>query len=311
MTHPGFTGGAAGQGRTGHRGTPVVQASWSALIQLVTDALGPMLEPGLAPVLAGSSAAAGSVRAFGMARRPATGMDAWRMGMADGTGQPMQAIDSTIRVPLTTRRPSPYPQSNDLSSGKSPVDAPADIDAEHAETWALVTAAQGGDGEAFGKLYDKYVDSVFRFIYYRVNDRALAEDFTSETFLRALRRISTINYQGRDIGAWFMTIARNIVFDHTKSARFRLELTTGDVLEGDEREPSPETAVLASLTNQRLMQAVNTLNDEQKECIVLRFLSGLSVAETAEVMGKNEGAIKALQHRAVKRLAGLVADQLR
>ena len=83
-------------------------------------------------------------------------------------------------------------------------------------------------GEAFGKLYDMYVDVVYRFVYFRVNDRGLAEDFTSETFLRALRRIGTVNYQGRDIGAWFVTIARNIVLDHVKSARHRLEVTTAD-----------------------------------------------------------------------------------
>lgn len=185
------------------------------------------------------------------------------------------------------------------------------IEADHAASWTLVQAAQQGDGEAFAQLYDRYVDSVFRFVYYRVNDRALAEDFTSETFLRALRRISTINYQGRDIGAWFMTIARNIVFDHVKSARFRLELTTGEVIEGGESAASPEATVLAHLTNTRLLQAVNDLGDEQKECIVLRFLSGLSVAETASAMGKNDGAIKALQHRAVKRLAGILGEELR
>ena len=184
------------------------------------------------------------------------------------------------------------------------------VEAEHLETWALVRAVQDGDGEAFGKLYDRYVDQVFRFIFYRVNDRALAEDFTSETFLRALRRISTINYQGRDIGAWFMTIARNIVFDHTKSARFRLEMTTGELVETGDAVASPEAAVLAHLTNTRLLSAVNELGEEQRECIVLRFLHGLSVAETAAVMGKNDGAIKALQHRAVKRLASMLADEL-
>ena len=229
-------------------------------------------------------------------------------------GLRMDALESSIRIPLPSRK-SASSRLNESSTGKSPVgtdDGTSEaVEAEHVEMWALVKAAQGGDGDAFGKLYDRYVDSVFRFIFYRVNDRALAEDFTSETFLRALRRISTINYQGRDIGAWFMTIARNIVFDHSKSARFRLEMTTGELLEGDEREPSPEAAVLTHLTNERLLQAVNTLNDEQKECIVLRFLNGLSVSETAEVMGKNDGAIKALQHRAVKRLAGLVGDELR
>jgi RNA polymerase sigma-70 factor (ECF subfamily) len=188
---------------------------------------------------------------------------------------------------------------------------PEFVDELHVETWRLVRLAQEGDGEAFGQLYDRYVDTVFRFVYYRVNDRALAEDFTSETFLRALRRISTISYQGRDIGAWFVTIARNIVLDHMKSARHRLEITTGDTIEGNDREPSPEQAVLESLASENLMEAVRQLGDEQRECVMLRFIQGFSVSETAAVMGKNDGAIKALQHRAVRKLAELVTGDLR
>lgn len=229
-------------------------------------------------------------------------------------------MSTSAMGPLAAGQSAAAAQADADQSGTSQPDAVSqvdpgsdveEIDAEHAASWMLVQAAQQGDGEAFATLYDRYVDLVFRFVYYRVNDRALAEDFTSETFLRALRRISTINYQGRDIGAWFMTIARNIVFDHMKSARFRLELTTGDVIEGGESAASPEATVLAHLTNARLLQAVNDLGDEQKECIVLRFLSGLSVAETASAMGKNDGAIKALQHRAVKRLAGILGEELR
>ena len=174
-----------------------------------------------------------------------------------------------------------------------------------------MTLAQAGDGAAFGLLYDRYVDVVFRFVYYRVNDRGLAEDFTSETFLRALRRISTISYQGRDIGAWFITIARNIVLDHMKSARHRLEITTSDTLEGKESSPSPESAVIEAMTSDRLMAAVQQLGDEQRECVMLRFMQGFSVSETAAVMGKNDGAIKALQHRAVRKLADLVGEDIR
>jgi RNA polymerase sigma-70 factor (ECF subfamily) len=236
------------------------------------------------------------------------------MAIIDPAALSADAIKTPVRSPALPR-PSPAGTSNGASKGKSPrpvqSEPDQEIEADHVEMWSLVQAAQAGNGEAFGRLYDHYVDSVFRFIFYRVNDRALAEDFTSETFLRALRRISTINYQGRDIGAWFMTIARNIVFDHAKSARFRLELTTGEVLEGDDHEPSPELTVLTNLTNARLLEAVNSLGEEQKECIVLRFLQGLSVAETAQVMGKNDGAIKALQHRAVKRLASVLGDELR
>jgi RNA polymerase sigma-70 factor, ECF subfamily len=190
-------------------------------------------------------------------------------------------------------------------------DADEGVDETHVETWRLVRLSQEGDGEAFGLLYDRYVDIVYRFVYFRINDRALAEDFTSETFLRALRRIGTISYQGRDIGAWFITIARNIVLDHLKSARHRLELTTADTLEGKEQAESTESAVLGLLQSERLMQAVNQLGDEQRECVMLRFVQGLSVSETAGVMGKNDGAIKALQHRAVRKLADLVGSELR
>jgi RNA polymerase sigma-70 factor, ECF subfamily len=232
-------------------------------------------------------------------------------------GAGLSTSNEQVGQRIPTAADGPLGVDGPVGTDNWPDDAPplADgsdrMDDQHAEAWALVRAVQDGDGEAFGKLYDRYVDQVFRFIFYRVNDRALAEDFTSETFLRALRRISTINYQGRDIGAWFMTIARNIVFDHTKSARYRLELTTGETVETGDAVAGPEAAVLAHLTNTRLLGAVNQLGEEQKECIVLRFLQGLSVSETAAVMGKNDGAIKALQHRAVKRLAGMLADELR
>ncbi|WP_431776728.1 ECF subfamily RNA polymerase sigma factor, BldN family [Streptomyces cucumeris] len=175
----------------------------------------------------------------------------------------------------------------------------------------LVERAQSGEAEAFGRLYDQYADTVYRYIYYRVGGRATAEDLTSETFLRALRRIGTFTWQGRDFGAWLVTIARNLVADHFKSSRFRLEVTTGEMLDANEVERSPEDSVLESLSNAALLQAVRKLNPQQQECVTLRFLQGLSVAETARVMGKNEGAIKTLQYRAVRTLARLLPDDAR
>ena len=181
-----------------------------------------------------------------------------------------------------------------------------------AEVWALVERAQAGEAEAFGLIYDRYVDTVFRFVYFRVGNRQLAEDLTSDTFLRALKRIGSFTWQGRDLGAWLVTIARNLVADHFKSGRYRLEVTTGDVLDADREdrgpEGSPEAAVVDHITNVALLTAVKQLNPEQQECIVLRFLQGFSVAETAQAMGKNEGAIKALQYRAVRALARLLPD---
>src|SRR5690242_3921341 len=181
-----------------------------------------------------------------------------------------------------------------------------------AEVWALVERAQAGDSQAFGLIYDRYLDTVFRFIYFRVGNRQLAEDLTSDTFLRALKRIGSFTWQGRDLGAWLVTIARNLVADHFKSGRYRLEVTTGDVLDADREdrgpEGSPESAVVDHITNVALLTAVKQLNPEQQECIVLRFLQGFSVAETAQTMGKNEGAIKALQYRAVRALARLLTE---
>ncbi|MFE7244555.1 ECF subfamily RNA polymerase sigma factor, BldN family [Streptomyces sp. NPDC057580] len=184
-------------------------------------------------------------------------------------------------------------------------------DSDSARMMDLVERAQAGEADAFGRLYDQYSDTVYRYIYYRVGGKATAEDLTSETFLRALRRISTFTWQGRDFGAWLVTIARNLVADHFKSSRFRLEVTTGEMLDANEVERSPEDSVLESLSNAALLQAVRRLNPQQQECVTLRFLQGLSVAETARVMGKNEGAIKTLQYRAVRTLARLLPDDAR
>ncbi len=182
---------------------------------------------------------------------------------------------------------------------------------EDSGPWVLVRAAQAGDMNAFSDLFDRYYDVVFRYVLFRMNDRTLAEDVTQETFLRALRRITSVTYQGRDIGAWFVTIARNLIFDHVKSSRYRLESTTSDIVELSPSTHGPEQQVLDMATNEELLRCVRKLNADQQECISLRFLQGLSVAETAKIMDRNEGAVKALQHRAVRRLAQLLPEGLR
>lgn len=181
------------------------------------------------------------------------------------------------------------------------------------DSWRLVAAAQGGDTNAFARLYDRYVDVVYRYAMFRVGDRSLAEDLTSETFLRALRRISSISYQGRDVGAWFVTIVRNLVLDHVKSSRYRLEVSTGELVEPAAAgvTSGPEAHVLADATNRELLRCIDELGEDQRECVILRFCQGLSVAETAKLMGRGDGAIKALQHRAIRRLAQLLPSDIR
>jgi RNA polymerase sigma-70 factor (ECF subfamily) len=186
-----------------------------------------------------------------------------------------------------------------------------DSEADRTRLIALVELARRGDTEAFGLLYDHYQPTVYRFLYYRTRSQTLAEDLTSETFFRALRSMAGFRWQGKDFGAWLMTIARNLATDHFKAGRTRLEQTTEDMGLHDDATEGPEDAVLASLTNETLLQALTQLPDEQRDCLVMRFLQGMSIAETAAVLGRSDGAVKQLQLRGVRNLAKLMPDGMR
>ena len=235
-------------------------------------------------------------------------------GTAGFGGFAASAVTSSVSTPARRAAHAPLPTQPPAQDSDSDTGGTGDtaVPAEHAAVAAIVTRAQAGDPEAFGELYDRYVDLVYRYVYYRVSSATLAEDLVSETFLRALRRISSFTWQGKDFAAWLVTIARNLIADHFKSSRYRLEVSTADLLGSTGDRPDvgagPEGEVLTSLTNAALLEAVKKLGAEQQECVVLRFLQGLSVAETALAMGKNEGAIKALQYRAVRALARVLPD---
>lgn len=200
----------------------------------------------------------------------------------------------------------PTPPTGTVHNGQSS-DSP--------DSWELVRAAQQGDRDAFGQLYTRYAPGVSRFVGTRVRDRGLAEDLTSETFARALRRLDSVTYQGKDPGAWFTTIARNLIFDDTKCSRYKLETPTAIVADNDSgdrtRNPilnrgntdaGPEQTVIDRDTAAEVRRHVAQLSPAQRQAIEHRFFDDLSVAETATAMGRNEGAVKALQHRAVTNL---------
>jgi RNA polymerase sigma-70 factor (ECF subfamily) len=222
-----------------------------------------------------------------------------------GLGSATQEMLGSLRLLLSVAESGGSSGGPGASRGGfAPGAAPQDFE----RVAALVELAQRGDSEAFGLLYERYVDVVYRYIYVRVGSTQLAEDLTSETFLRALRRMDSFSWQGRDIAAWFITIARNLITDNAKSARFRLEVTTADMLDADQRVDAPDEEVLQRLRDTRLLEAVKKLKPEQAECVVLRFLQGLTLAETAKVLGKTEGAVKQLQLRAVRALHRELAD---
>ncbi len=189
-------------------------------------------------------------------------------------------------------------------------EAPSVEAAGDPDTIEQVRLAQEGSAHAFALLYDRYVDSIFAYVYHRVGHRQTAEDLVGDVFLRALRRISTFKWQGVDFGAWLMTIARNRVHDHFKSARFRLEATVDEVFDTPVVGGSddPEHAVISGDSARQVHAAIRQLKGEQAEVLYLRFIRHLNVAETGAVMGKTDGAIKALQYRALKSLAKLMPE---
>ncbi|WP_244931241.1 sigma-70 family RNA polymerase sigma factor [Nocardioides sp. W7] len=204
-----------------------------------------------------------------------------------------------------TGGPDPSYDDSDLAASSE------DSEAERTRLIALVELARQGDAEAFGLLYDHYQGSVYRFLFYRTRSSTLAEDLTSETFFRALRSMTGFRWQGKDFGAWLMTIARNLATDHFKAGRTRLELATEDMGKHDDATEGPEDAVLAGLTNEILLRALTELPAEQRDCLVMRFLQGMSIAETAAVLGRSDGAIKQLQLRGVRNLAKLMPEGIR
>jgi RNA polymerase sigma-70 factor, ECF subfamily len=171
----------------------------------------------------------------------------------------------------------------------------------------LVEQAQQGSALAFAELYDRYVDRVYAFVLRRVGDHALAEDLTADVFTRMLRRIDTFSFTGADPIAWLLTIARNRVHDHYRSGRFRLE-QVGDLAGDDVRDdgPAPSSGVERAAVVAEVRRALSHLRPDHAEVLHLRFVDELSVGETAQVLGRNEGAVRALQYRALKALAQLV-----
>lgn len=176
--------------------------------------------------------------------------------------------------------------------------APPPTDAETG-SWCLVYAAQRGDREAFAELWRRYRPLVAGYVRCRVQGEALVEDITSETFLRAWRSIGSARDQGRDVSAWLVTIALNLIRDHVKSHRVQREAFLDDAVFVEPRDsaPSVERVVLARIDAAEMGERIAELIPDQRRVIGLRFGHDLTVSETAAAMGRSESAVKSLQHR--------------
>jgi RNA polymerase sigma-70 factor (ECF subfamily) len=180
----------------------------------------------------------------------------------------------------------------------------------------LVGQALAGEAAAFGQLYDRHVDRVYRFMSLRLPDAALATDLTQDVFVNALRHLPSLREADR-FGSWLMQIAHNHVVNHL-TRRGAAAMSLDDVSQAaDEGGPldaalvdagDVSEAVARRLDSARLVAAARELTDDQQAVLALRFAGGLSVGETAAVLGKGEDAVKQLQHRAVVQLRRLLAS---
>lgn len=165
----------------------------------------------------------------------------------------------------------------------------------------LIQRAIAGNQEALGVIYDTLYPSVFRYVYYRVSDQDTAEDLAAEVFARMVEHLRTFEPHGRPILAWLFTIARNLITDHyrLKGKADCLPLEEG-LVAGDTSQPSQEAE--RHQEQDCLALALEHLTEDQRQVILLKFIEDREISEVAEVLGKNERAIRSLQHRALAAL---------
>lgn len=168
----------------------------------------------------------------------------------------------------------------------------------------LVKQAQAGEEAAFVALYQQNQPSVYTYIYYRVGEQMTAEDLTAEVFVRLVDKIHTFKPGKRPILAWLYTIAGNLVTDHYRRKGRATWLPLNDEVRSNGH--SPAQAVQRAQAHDRLAAAMEQLTEDQRRVVLLKFVERRSNAETAAILGKTEGAVKALQHRALAALRRLL-----
>ncbi|GAB3965558.1 sigma-70 family RNA polymerase sigma factor [Plantactinospora veratri] len=225
------------------------------------------------------------------ARLPAGHPEAVRLGEELATAEERYA-DLRAASPAT-----PAAVTAPTAAGHPTVAVPPDALAPDTPTRTPPDRVRLGVPEAYHWVVERYLENVFRFVYYRVGDRWLAADLTSTAVRRVLHRIDTFSGPDRELGAWLIGTAREVLADHHPGGRPPSPVDDPD-------HPARDGA--AELVNGPLLAALRQLDPEQRDCLVLRFLQAFSLAETARAMGQAESRIRVVQHRAVRALTRLM-----
>lgn len=181
-------------------------------------------------------------------------------------------------------------------------------------SWDLVGAAQQGDMDAFGQLYRLYEPKVRGYFGGRVWDRDVVEDLTSETFAEALRCIGRVRNQGKDVGAWFMALAKNMLWAHINARSTQLEDRVGDLadLPGALLFITTTSEVEADVLDRQLvaelLRLLDQLDPDERTVIDLRFWGRMQRGPIAERVGASVGVVRNRENRGVARLRSLMAS---
>src|SRR5207302_11001138 len=162
----------------------------------------------------------------------------------------------------------------------------------------LVERGQHGDREALEELYLLHFDRIYSYLHMSVGNRHDAEDLTTQTFMRMLESIKRFRWRSAPFSAWLFRIAHNLAMDHFRASR-RWQPEEEIPEPRDEIEPSAEVAAMQSIGRQSMLELIEGLSTEQQQVLTLKFVFTLPNAEVATILGKTEGAIKSLQHRAL------------
>jgi RNA polymerase sigma-70 factor (ECF subfamily) len=184
-----------------------------------------------------------------------------------------------------------------MGSGLTP---PHELDEEE-----LILRAIKGDGQAFGSLYERHLDAIYRYVFFKIGDAAEAEDLTEDVFVRAWEALPGYQVRQHPFTSWLYRIAHNLTIDHMRR-RKPMPLIESDEYPDPVGPASPEDALERAQTLQALQGALHQLSAEEQLVIVLRFVEGLSHEEVAATLGKSNEASRVIQHRALARLNGLL-----
>lgn len=171
----------------------------------------------------------------------------------------------------------------------------------------ILARASAGDRDAFGMLYERYIDRIFNYVYYRTGNVNDAEDLTARVFQRAMNHIVNYTDRGVPFSAWLYRIAHNLVANWHRDRSRRQEIPISDaplVAKGD----APEASMVHTEQQEALLRLIRSLPSERQTLLILKFVEHYSNAEIGEIMGRSEGAVKSLYHRTLLALRDDIGD---